>query len=182
MKKLPRRLALLFLVAAMLLTAGCKKSEPEAADDNGGGFRIGYAQEGVTIVDDQNALQREYDDMVEAARRPGMTLTYINDAFSEDGIRFKCFLSNDIQNTYDMFIAIYADEDFTDELYLSQLLRPGTAFNEIELEHALEPGDHMVYIAYTQVEEVDGEQQIHAQNIVTTMFHVNPETTGTDGE
>jgi len=174
MKTIPRRLMVLFLAAVMLLTAGCKKkeSEPEATNNQGGGFRLDYAEEGVTIVDDEDALQKQYDEMIAAAQEQGMTLVYKNDAYSTDGITFDCYLTNDAQNPYDMFVAIYADENFTDELYLSKLLRPGTAFSEIKLNHALTPGDHMVYVAYTQIEEVDGEQQIHDQNIVTTMFHV----------
>jgi protein involved in sex pheromone biosynthesis len=170
MKAMSRKLAIVCLAVITLFTSGCKKqaAEPEKTE---GGLRIGYA-EGVTVVDDANALQKQYDEMMEAAKQPGMTLTYTNDAFSTDGLNFDCFISNDAQNTYDMFIAIYGDDAFTDELYLSQLLRPGTAFETIKLNHALTPGDNTVYVAYTQVEEVDGEQQVHAQNIVTMVFHV----------
>lgn len=171
MKAKPRKFAVLCLAALMLLASGCKKQDAETEKAEGG-FHVGYAVEGVTIVDDANALQTQYDKMMEEAKEPGMTLAYNNDAFSSDGRDFQCFISNDAQNRYDMFIAIYADEDFTDELYLSELLRPGTAFETIRLERALEPGDHTVYTAYTQIEEVDGEQQIHAQNVVTMVFHV----------
>jgi hypothetical protein len=162
-----RGLALAFLAAALLLTAGCKKKQ-EAADN---GFRVGYATEGVTLVDDPDAARKASEELL-AEGMKGMTLSYKNDAFSTDGITFDCYLANHPKNSYDMFVAIYGDEEYTDELYLSQLLRPGTAFNEIKLEHALEPGDHTVHAAYTLVEEVDGQQVMQNQQLVTMVFHV----------
>lgn len=174
MKKIPRRLMAFLFAAVLLLTAGCKKkeTEPEATGNNSGGFRIGYAEEGVTVVDDPDALQKAVDEMYEMAAQRGTTLSYKNDAFSSDGITFDCYLANHPDNQCDMFVAIYADEEYTDELYLSKLLRPGTAFNEIKLNHALTPGDHTVHAAYTLVEEVDGQQTIHDQQLVTMVFHV----------
>jgi len=174
MKTIPRRLMVFLLAAVMLLTAGCKKKEPEpeATDNNTNSLIIGYAEEGVTVVDDVDALQREYDEMLEASKQKGMTLSYQNDAKSADGIHVDCYIANHASNAYDMFIAIYADDQFTDELYMSGLLRPGTAFNEITLERQLEPGEHTVNVVYTQIEVVDGEQTIHDQNIVTLNIHV----------
>ena len=169
----------LALVLALLLTllcvTGCgKKEEPteEPENANGGGFRIGYADEGVMVTEDDNAMQRAYDEMKRAAEEGYMSLSYKESAYSENGLDFQCYIANADRNKYDMFIAIYGDEEFTDELYLSQLLRPGTAFNSITLNHALEPGTHTVYVAYTQIEEVDGEQAIHAQSVVTMEFTV----------
>lgn len=171
MKTISRRLTLLLLAAVLLLTAGCKKSEPAPSSDENSGFRIGYAAEGVTIVDDADALQREYDEMMEASKQKGMTLSYQNDAVSENGVDVDCYIANSIDNDYDMFIAIYADSAFTDELYLSQLLRPGTAFNKIALNRKLDPGVHTVYVVYTQIVVEDNEQKIHDQNIVTMNIH-----------
>jgi hypothetical protein len=73
-----------------------------------------------------------------------------------------------------MFLNIFADSDLTDELYLSQLVPPGSGFEEITLEHPLSKGDHMVYVALTQVEtdEETGEQTICNQVVHTMDFHV----------
>lgn len=167
MKKLSRGLMAFLLAAVALLTAGCKKAAPET--DNGG-FRVGYATEGVTIVDDEAARKASEDLLAEGEK--AMTLSYKNDAFSTDGITFDCYLANHPDNEYDMFVVIYGDEEYTDELYLSQLLRPGTAFNEIKLEHALAPGDHTVHAAYTLIDDVDGQQTIVNQQLVSMVFHV----------
>jgi hypothetical protein len=62
----------------------------------------------------------------------------------------------------------------TDELYLSQLVPPGSGFEEITLEHPLDPGNHTVYVALTQVvtDEETGEQTIHNQVVYTMNFTV----------
>jgi hypothetical protein len=62
----------------------------------------------------------------------------------------------------------------TDQLYLSKLVPPGSGFEEIELEHPLDQGDHTVYVALTQVEtdEETGAQTIRNQVIHTIDFHV----------
>lgn len=135
------------------------------------GFRIGYA-EGTTVVEDPDALQKIVDEMSENARKT-IGLEYKNEAFSTDGQNFECYVANAARNNYDMFIAIYADAEMTDELFLSGLIPPGRAFDHITLNRPLEEGANTVYIAFSQVEEVDGEQTMRAQALVTMNFHVN---------
>lgn len=142
---------------------GCKKQEEEKP-------KIGYA-EGVTVVEDPDAFQKAVDEMYDKAAQPGVGLEYKNDAFSTDGEKFECYIANAASNQYDMYIQIFSDSELTDQLFLSQLLRPGTAFDNITLEHKLDSGDHKVYVAFTQVE--DDQQTIHAQVMVTMDFHVS---------
>lgn len=159
------------LSAAVLLTAltGCGKKEEPAASSGGRG-PIQYASEGVTAVEDPDALQRAVDEMYEKAADPGVALEYKNGVFSEDGTNFTCYIANAAANTYDMFIAIYGDSELTDELFVSGLLRPGQAFSTLALEKPLESGEHRVYVAFTQVEE--DLETIHAQVLVTMDFTV----------
>jgi hypothetical protein len=172
--------ALLAALAIVSSLTGCRKaeSEPETQGEQhttiaSNGVRIGYASEGITAVDDPKALEKAVEAMYEAAQTPGIGLEYENDAYSEDGINFDCYIANSGMNQYDMFIAIYGDANYQDELFLSQLIRPGQAFNNITLNHALPLGDNTVYCAFTQIEEVDGEQSMHDQVIVTLNFHVH---------
>jgi hypothetical protein len=155
--------------------SGCVRTvyvQPESTEGAGTpGFHIAYA-EGTTAVEDPDALQKMVDEMHENAQKT-IGLEYKNEAFSVDGQNFDCYIANAARNEYDMFIAIYADAEMTDELYLSGLVAPGRAFDHIQLERALEDGNHLVYVAFSQVEEVDGEQAMHAQAIVTMNFHVN---------
>jgi hypothetical protein len=110
--------------------------------------------------------------MLEEAAQPGIGLSYRNDAFSTDGINFSCYVGNSTSNQYDAFIQIFADEALQDEVFLSQLLRPGQAFETLTLNHALPLGVTTCVVAFTQVELVDGEQSVHAQTFFTMDFHV----------
>lgn len=61
--KFLRTLALVSLTAALALT-GCAKREAEESPAKANGLKIDYA-EGVTVVEDPNALQKAVDDMIE---------------------------------------------------------------------------------------------------------------------
>ena len=135
-----------------------------------GGLKIGYATEGVTAVEDGDALQKAVDEMYKKAAEGSIALEFKNTAASKDGVHFDLYLANSESNSYDMFIAIYGDNALTDQLFLSGLLRPGTAFSTITLDHALEPGTHTVYVVHTQVEE--DLETIHAQVVITMEFVV----------
>ncbi len=120
-----------------------------------------YATEGVVLTEEGD---------FETVLEPNMiALEFKNDAFSQDGQTFVCYLGNSELNERDMFIAIYADAELTDELYVSDMLRPGNAFNEIKLNRKLDEGDHRVYVAMTQMED---PETMHAQTIYTMDFHV----------
>jgi hypothetical protein len=72
-----------------------------------------------------------------------------------------------------MYLQIFADDALQDEVFLSGLVAPGEAFDHITLSHALEKGVTRVYVAFTQVEETDGEQAIRGQTLFTMDFHVD---------
>lgn len=133
---------------------------------------VGYASQGVTVVDDQEAFDKAVAEAAERAQQPGITLQYKNEAFSKDGKTFDCYLGNSDSNSMDMFIAIYTDKTFAEELFLSELLRPGEAFERITLNRALESGVHSVVAVFSLVTEEDGQQVIAKQTIVTLRFKV----------
>jgi len=146
-----KRVALVSLAATLALAApGCKKEEEEPEDE--GGRKLGYA-EGVTVTEDPDALQKAVDEMYEQAAKGGVPIEFKNEAYSTDGKNFECYIGNPASNKFDMYIGIYADDAMEDELFLSGLIRPGSAFDHIELERELEKGEHVVSVALTQVEE-----------------------------
>jgi hypothetical protein len=106
-----------------------------------------------------------------------VALSYKDNAYSTDGVNFECYIMNSEYNKYDMFLTIYADAEMTDELFLSQLVPPGSGFENITLEHSLDVGDHMVYVAFTQVDrdEETGEESVANQVFYTMDFHVTEE-------
>lgn len=138
------------------------------------GLTIGYAAEARVYLD-EDSINAAMAEAMRNAADGRVSLRYLNDASSSDGIHFTCQIDNSSTNLYDMFITIYADSELTDRIFLSGLVPPGSGFDEIELEHALEPGDHTVYVALTQVKisEETGEQVIHNQVMHTMDFHVS---------
>ncbi len=157
--------------AAVVLVVGRfseKAPEPVQLGDNQTPL-IGY-EEGVTVVDDPDALQKAVDAMQEKAKEEGIPLEYKNGASSKDGTKFDCYIANPAKASYDFFINIYADAELTDQLYLSGLIPPGSAKRELELDHALSPGTHRVFVVFTQVE--DDHTTIHQQATVTMDFSV----------
>lgn len=71
-----------------------------------------------------------------------------------------------------MYIAIFTDADMTDQVYLSGLVPPGSGFEEITLDRALEEDQTMV-VVLTQVDtNEDGEQVLKNQVSHTVEFHV----------
>lgn len=165
-------IVLLIAVAAVLAVSklGGEQLEPAPVSSGGDGTpKIRY-EEGVTVVDDPDALQKAVDDAYAQAAEGGVPLEYQNDATSKDGEKFDCYIANPAHANYDIFINIFSDEALTDELYLSGLIPPGKAIRELNLEKKLDPGVHRVYVAYTQVE--DDHQTIHQQIFVTMDFTV----------
>lgn len=132
------------------------------------GMTIGYELDSNVFLE-QDSLQAAMDDAM--ANSGNISLRYQNDAMSADGVNFDCYIANG--NGLDMFLAIYADAELTDQLFLSKLLRPGSGFDKLKLDRALDKGDHTVYVALTLVDtEEDGTQVIRGQVVHTMDFHV----------
>ncbi len=161
-------IALLLGVVAFLLM---RPATTEIAE--GGVPKIGYAAE-ATVMLDQDSLQAAMDAAMENARNGSIGLRYKNNAYSDDGINFECYIANSNSNIYDMFLTIHADAELTDQIFLSELVPPGSGFESITLEHSLAPGDHRVYVTLTQVDtnEETGEQVLKNQVVHTMDFHV----------
>ena len=131
---------------------------------------LSYETEGVTIVDDRDALQKAVDEMVSKVEEGAIALKYKQKAYSSDGKTFSCSIANSDRNTYDMFIGIYSDATLTEQLFLSGLIRPGEKFESLTLDKTLEPGTHSLVVAFTQVEA--DLQTMHSQTFVTVDFIV----------
>ena len=129
------------------------------------GSPLGYAEGAVGL--DTDSLQAAVDALVGDGE---FATEYKNSALSTDGRNFSCYIGNSGLNKYDMYIQIFADEELTDQLLLTQLLRPGTALDSVSLDHALDPGNHRVYVYFTQVD--DDHVTIMGQFSVTMDFTV----------
>lgn len=148
---------LIFLLVVALFSAGAAivvlaNRKPEAPEAE----KIGYS-ESVVVLDNNKP--------VDLTPPEAISLEYKGQAVSTDGKTFQCHIVNAAKNQYDMYIDIYSDAALTDEIFLSELFRPGTGFEEITLNRTLEKGVHTVYLVFTQVE--DDHSTIHNQTAVT---------------
>ena len=149
-------------VVAFLLLSGRKETD----------LGIGSATEAKVMLD-QDSLQAAFDEALRNAAEGNIGLKYKNDAYSSNGTDFECYIVNSEANKYDMFLTIYADAELTDQIFLSQLVPPGSGFENITLDHALDAGSHTVFVALTQVDtNEDGQQVIKHQTMHTMDFHV----------
>lgn len=163
--------AVVVVVIAVCITVVALSRDKEDSS----GPTIGYASNAVVVMD-QDALQAAADAARENAKNNMVALSYKNNAYSTDGKTFSCYLGNGASNLYDMFLTIFTDAEMTDQVYMSGLVRPGNGFKEITLDRALDPGDHTMYVALTQVAtEEDGTQVIKNQIAHTVEFHVTPQ-------
>jgi hypothetical protein len=160
--------AVMVVVAVVIAAAVIIGTQKKSSD-----LTVGYATEAKVMLT-QDELQAAMDQAMENAKDGNISLRYKNNAYSSDGENFECYLVNSSGNAYDAIFAIYADPEMTDELYLSQLVPPGSGFENLKLERPLDEGDHTVYVALTQVktDEKTGSQTIGNQVVYTMEFHV----------
>lgn len=151
-------LALSMMVAAAIFFA--RRNKEEDSDDR----TLGY-ENGAVVVSDQDELQRLVDGMVEMTKDGMVSLEYKNVASSSDGKNFSCYIANSVKNKYDMYLGIYSDMTLEEELFLTQLLRPGTGIEEFEAARTLEPGSYDAVLVFTQVKE--DHETIQAQASVS---------------
>ena len=138
------------------------------------GLQIGYASEGVTVLDEADAQQQAINDLLRGG--PGLSIDYKGDAYSVNGKDFECYIGNSDVNTEDMYIQICTDASMTDTVFLSQLIRPGYAFRTITLDREFPNGDYTFYVCFTTVNNENGEVAITGQTTVAVDFHVRPES------
>ena len=162
---------ILLLVAIVIVLLRRGPALTDISDENVP--KLGYSADAKVMLD-QDSLQAAVSAAMENAQAGNIALLYKNNAYSDDGINFECYIANSAYNAYDMYLTIFADGEMTDQIFLSLLVPPGSGFDNITLEHALDPGDHTVYVGLTQVavDEETGEQVIQGQVFHTMDFHV----------
>lgn len=146
---------LILLIGAVIFMMFRKNSEPEPEKLNGG-----IIQYEANVVSPEDA-QKKMDELAEAARNGNMTVSYKGYAYSEDGTHFTCEINNSIMNEYDMYINIYKDSSFEDQILLTGLIPPGSGIQEFDSEIPLSMGEYETTLVLTQVE--DDHSTLHAQ-------------------
>lgn len=136
--------------------------------EGGKSIELGY-EENAVVVTDEDELQKLVDEMMQ--NKDGeISLEYKHIASSIDGSNFTCYIANSAKNKYDMYIGIYTDATYEEELYLSQLLKPGSGIKEFKCNKKLAPGAYDAILVFTLVK--DDHETIHTQTPVTFTMNV----------
>lgn len=154
---------LLVAVVAVLIVVILKKNnvnDVQQVTENSGNGGAVFEYESSAVATDPVTLQELYDKMLEEAKEGTMALEMQTESFSENGTDFNCYIANAINNKYDMFVVIYADET-EEEIYRSGLIPVGSRIESFTSSKKFEPGVYSATIVYNQVE--DDHATIHAQ-------------------
>lgn len=164
-----KKIFLLLIIVLVLAVAGVAvffwyKNRADEDDGN----KLGYETTAV-VVTDPDELQKLVDEM--QAQDGKISLEYKNVAKSSNGTDFECYIANSAKNTHDMYIGIYTDASYKEELYLTQLMKPGSGIKTFTCNKKMEPGRHDVVLVFTLVE--DDHKTIRAQTTVTYSLNVD---------
>lgn len=166
-KKFILLLVIILVLAAVAVTVFLLYQGRDRKDGSDGGG-LGYESTAV-VVTDQEQLQKIVDDM--ASQDGKISLEYKNVAKSSDGSEFDCYIANSAQNICDMYIGIYTDASYKEELYLTKLMKPGSGITTFTCNKKMEPGRHDAVLVFTLVE--DDHKTIRTQTSVTYSLYVD---------
>lgn len=94
----------------------------------------------------------------------GVAIRFKPMAVSSDGENFGCEIANSYANALDMYIDIYVDASYEEEIYLSGLMRPGEGITSFKTNRVMSKGTYDVVLVATTVE--DDHKTIHGQTSV----------------
>ena len=129
-------LILLLLVIGVVVVFFLKKDNAPMPEEGNGGI-IQY-EAGVVNLED---AQKVMDELAESAKNGNMIVSYKNYAFSNDGTHFECTINNNIGNNYDMYINIYKDSSFEEQILLT-----GLVLTQVEDDHSTLHAQSMVVL------------------------------------
>lgn len=163
-KNKKKKILLLLIIMLVLIAVGIAvflwyRNREKDDDDSG---KLGYEATAV-VVTDPDELQKMVDDM--ANQNGKISLEYKNVAQSSDGSNFNCYIANSASNVCDMYIGIYTDATYEEELYLTQLMKPGSGITSFKCNKKMKPGHYDAVLVFTLVE--DDHKTIRTQTPVT---------------
>ncbi len=98
-----------------------------------------------------------------------IALHFAAGATSSDGENFSCTLGNPHGAANDIYFDIYADREFTEEIYLSGLVAPGTQIESFKSGKKFPKGTTDVYLVITTVDD-DHETLLMQTTVVLTLI------------
>lgn len=142
--------------AFFIINANKKPAEQGALTSDG---TIPYAAN-VGMVKPNEDLAEKLKEGVEDR----IPLHFATTATSKDGENFKCVLGNPQGAKYDIYFDLYADEECTEQMYISGLVPPGSQIESFKSNKKFPKGTQDVVLVVTTVEE--DHKTLHLQTRV----------------
>lgn len=158
---------ILLIVIVLLLAGGAvffimnreKPAEQGALNSDG---TLPYAANVGMVKENEDLAQK-----LQEGTEDRIPLHFSTGAQSSDGKNFKCVLGNPHGAQYDMYFDIYADEDCTDQIYLSGLVAPGSQIESFESNKTFPKGTHDVVLVVTTVEDDHKTLRLQTRVVLT---------------
>lgn len=135
-------------------------SEPQLTENG----EIPYA------IDVGVVTPNELVELIQQDANHEIPLHFSTHAVSSDGENFKCVLGNPPGARYDMYYDMYADSNFTERIYTSGLIAPGTQIENFKSNKKFPKGETDVFAVVTTVD--DDHKTLIAQNSIVITFIV----------
>ena len=172
-KKNKKPLLIVIILLAVLIIAGLTtvivlllNKDDKPVDNNNNGL-INYEPGVIGVnVDD---FQAEFDQAVKDMQNSSVGLIFNNYATSSDGKNFKCYLGNAQANNKDIYLNIYKDTSFSEQILLTGLIPPGSGIDTFESEIQLEPGEYEAVLVLTKVDD-DHSTILTQTNVQLTLY------------
>ena len=105
-----------------------------------------------TVVFDKDQ-QQGASDLYQEVEDGYISLSHKNQAYSTDGENFACYINNNPDNKYDIYVTVYNNQNADEMLYISGLIPPGSGIGHFKSEVKLDPGEYDALLVVTQVED-----------------------------
>lgn len=156
LSKTKKTLIIILIAVVILLAAGCvtcivlnKDDEPaESTASLTSDGAIPYEQNIGIVTSGQNL-----EDAIKEGAEAKFPLHFSTTATSTDGENFKCVLGNSEGARYDIYFDMYADSDFTEQVFLSGLIAPGTQLESFKTNRKFPSGNTEVFLVVTLVDD-----------------------------
>lgn len=166
------------LVTAVLIILTEEERNPSPPDSYLVDGKLNY-DDAAIVLDPDDQFQQEVDKIFQEVQDGYISLSHKNVAYSSDGVNFECYIQNNIDNKYDLFLNIYKDSTAQEQLLLSGLIPPGQGIDHFKSEIKLDPGEYKALLVITQVE--DDHATLHGDQLFLTLDLVVGQLTNSHG-
>lgn len=97
--------------------------------------------------------QQGASDLYQEVEDGYISLSHKNQAYSTDGENYACYINNNPDNKYDIYVTVYNNQNADEMLYISGLIPPGSGIDHFKSEVKLDPGEYDALLVVTQVED-----------------------------